>query len=292
MCYWNGHTNFPRLCRLLILEWLTYFEHAVVQSFLNTPSLSNTWSWSRDNQTMYQCMGRFLDKIGESPSVSEPNRLHIETFRFVFFFHYFFEVDFIGSSKTTGIFLKKVLNFNQFFLKLNQFICNQRSVLPAPCHLMYHSIIDVLLRKVTKLGTSTLVRSRFGAKLRRRVSVTIAMHRTCTHAYTHTHTHMGSPPGSKYVCVPQSVWALSTENTFLSWHWELGTDRRSSQHFNLPFGIQMCTRCEHTLGVATHNNLTSPLSLQVWWAKDKKKKKKKKRMTWVSKYVCLMIMWS
>ena len=213
MCYWNGHTNFPRLCRLLILEWLTYFEHAVVQSFLNTPSLSNTWSWSRDNQTMYQCMGRFLDKIGESPSVSEPNRLHIETFRFVFFFHYFFEVDFIGSSKTTGIFLKKVLNFNQFFLKLNQFICNQRSVLPAPCHLMYHSIIDVLLRKVTKLGTSTLVRSRFGAKLRRRVSVTIAMHRTCTHAYTHTHTHTWGPHRAPNMCVCHKAcgpWAPKT----------------------------------------------------------------------------------
>ena len=58
--------------------------------------------------------------VGQDPSDSKSNRLHVEILRFCF---HTFDVFSIESSKMIGKF-PEVLNFNQLFLKLNRFICN------------------------------------------------------------------------------------------------------------------------------------------------------------------------
>ena len=74
--------------------------------------------------TWKQCLGRFLGIIGQNPSVSKSTKLHVDIFRFVFIN---LRYTFSKSSRLTGSFYD-ILNFNWLFLKLNQFICNQRSV--------------------------------------------------------------------------------------------------------------------------------------------------------------------
>ena len=59
-------------------------------------------------------------RVGQDPSDSESNRLHVDIFRFCF---HSFEVYSIDSSKMIGNF-PEVSNFNRLFLKLNRFICN------------------------------------------------------------------------------------------------------------------------------------------------------------------------
>jgi hypothetical protein len=61
--------------------------------------------------------GKFLGIVGQDPSDSKSNGLHVDIFWFSF---YSFEV---YSSRMIGI-LPGVLNFNRLFLKLNWFICN------------------------------------------------------------------------------------------------------------------------------------------------------------------------
>ena len=63
---------------------------------------------------------KFLGIIGEDPSDSKSNRIHVDIFQFLLDS---FEVYSIDSSKMIGNF-PKVLNFNWLFLKLGQLICN------------------------------------------------------------------------------------------------------------------------------------------------------------------------
>ena len=64
--------------------------------------------------------GKFLGMVGQDPSDSESNRLHVDIFWFCF---HTSEVYSIDSSKMICKF-PAVLNFNRLFLKLNRFICN------------------------------------------------------------------------------------------------------------------------------------------------------------------------
>ena len=59
--------------------------------------------------------------VGQDPSDSKSNRLHVDIFRFCF--HSFEVYSSIDSSKTIGN-SPEVSNFNRLFLKLNWFICN------------------------------------------------------------------------------------------------------------------------------------------------------------------------
>ena len=64
--------------------------------------------------------GKFLGIVGQDPSDSKSNRLHVDIFRFCF---HSFEVYSIDSSKMIGN-SPEVSNFNRLNLKLNRFICN------------------------------------------------------------------------------------------------------------------------------------------------------------------------
>ena len=64
--------------------------------------------------------GKFLGIVGQDPSDSNSNQLHVDIFRFCF---HSFEVHFIDSSKMIGKF-PEVFNFNRLFLELNRVICN------------------------------------------------------------------------------------------------------------------------------------------------------------------------
>jgi hypothetical protein len=77
-----------------------------------------------------QCLGSFWAySVGQAPSDSKPNRLHVDIFRICF---YSFEVySFIHSSKMVGNY-PGVLNFNRLFLKLNWSSYNYLPVLPQP----------------------------------------------------------------------------------------------------------------------------------------------------------------
>ena len=63
-----------------------------------------------------QCPGRFLGIIGQNPSVSKSNQLHVVVFWFSFIY---IEVYSIDSSKMIGTFCFEVL-----FGTFNRFICN------------------------------------------------------------------------------------------------------------------------------------------------------------------------
>ena len=71
--------------------------------------------------------GEILGIIGQDPSVSKSNQLHVDIFRFFFYLSQVYSID---SSRMMGNF-PEVLNFNQLFLKLNQFVCNKHSVFPV-----------------------------------------------------------------------------------------------------------------------------------------------------------------
>ena len=64
--------------------------------------------------------GKFLGIVGQGPSDSKSNWLHVDIFQFCF---HSFEVYSIDSFKKIGKF-PEVLNFNRLCLKLNRFICN------------------------------------------------------------------------------------------------------------------------------------------------------------------------
>ena len=64
--------------------------------------------------------GKFFGIVGEDPSDSKSNPLHVDIFRFCF---HSFEVLSMDSSKLFGN-SPEVSNFNRLFLKLNRFICN------------------------------------------------------------------------------------------------------------------------------------------------------------------------
>ena len=93
------------------------------------PSLSNSRnSFSIDHnewrkQGKKQCPWKILGIIGQDPTVSKSNWLHVDIFRF---FLYYLEAYSIDSSKMTSKF-PKVLNFDQLFLKLNRFMSSQFS---------------------------------------------------------------------------------------------------------------------------------------------------------------------
>ena len=63
---------------------------------------------------------KFLGIVGQDPSDSKSNWLHVGIF---WLFFHSFEVYSIDSSKMIGN-SPKVLNFNQLFVELNRFICN------------------------------------------------------------------------------------------------------------------------------------------------------------------------
>ena len=91
----------------------------------------NTWKAAESEFTRIQvekqhdkdqCPGRFLGITSRCPSVPESNRVHVDIFRFSFI-----KLGYICSKHSSKIFsnLPAVLmNFNQYFLKLNRFICN------------------------------------------------------------------------------------------------------------------------------------------------------------------------
>jgi type III secretory pathway component EscR len=63
---------------------------------------------------------KFLGIVGQDSSDSKSSRLHVDNLMVLL---YSFEVHSMDSSITIGTYLE-VSNFNRFFLKLNQFICN------------------------------------------------------------------------------------------------------------------------------------------------------------------------
>jgi hypothetical protein len=67
--------------------------------------------------------GKFLGIVGQDPSDSKSNQLHVETFQFCF---HSFETYFVDSSRMIGNSLEVLMNFNQLFPKLNYFICTNR----------------------------------------------------------------------------------------------------------------------------------------------------------------------
>ena len=77
--------------------------------------------------------------INQNPSVFKSGWLHVVIFRFFFInLRYILRI-----SKKICIF-SYISNFNQFFFKLNQFICNQCSI-PLVC---WNTIPKVLLKEV------------------------------------------------------------------------------------------------------------------------------------------------
>ena len=75
-----------------------------------------------DFDALEQCLGRFWAYIvGQDPSDSKSNWLHVDIFRFCF--NSFEAYSPIDSSKMIGN-SPKVSNFTRLFLKLNWFICN------------------------------------------------------------------------------------------------------------------------------------------------------------------------
>ena len=71
--------------------------------------------------------GEIFGIIGQDPSVSKSNQLHVDIFRFFFYLSQVYSID---SSRMMGNF-PEVLNFNRLFLKLNRFVCNKHSVFPV-----------------------------------------------------------------------------------------------------------------------------------------------------------------
>ena len=67
------------------------------------------------------CPGKSLGIVGQDPSDSTSNRLHVDIFRFCF---HSVEGHSIDSSTRSGKFPEVLMNFNRLFLELNQFICN------------------------------------------------------------------------------------------------------------------------------------------------------------------------
>jgi hypothetical protein len=65
--------------------------------------------------------GKFLGIVGQDPSDSKSNRLHVDIFWV--FFHSFEVYIFLDSSKMVSNY-HDASNFNRLFLKLNQCICN------------------------------------------------------------------------------------------------------------------------------------------------------------------------
>jgi hypothetical protein len=76
--------------------------------------------WEEDILIVYTNAWKFLGIVGQNPSDSKSNRLHVDIFRFCFDS---FEVHSIDSSKMIGN-SPEVSNFNRLFLKLNRFIYN------------------------------------------------------------------------------------------------------------------------------------------------------------------------
>ena len=69
----------------------------------------------KDSKSSNNALGRFWSVVGQDPSVSKSNRLHVGILSV---FLYSFEVYSTCSSKTIGDFLPEVLHFNWLFLKL------------------------------------------------------------------------------------------------------------------------------------------------------------------------------
>ena len=65
--------------------------------------------------------GKLLGIVGQDPSDSKSNQLHVDILRFCFIHLRY--IPSIDSSKMIDN-SPKVLNCNRLFLKLNQFICN------------------------------------------------------------------------------------------------------------------------------------------------------------------------
>jgi hypothetical protein len=63
---------------------------------------------------------KFLDIVGQDPSISKSNWLHVDIFWFCF---HSFEIYSIDSYRMISNSLE-VSNFDQLFLKLNRFNCN------------------------------------------------------------------------------------------------------------------------------------------------------------------------
>ena len=86
--------------------WVTRFSHKI---------------WARENvMSVRSVPGKYLGKVGQNPSDSKSNRLHVDVFWFCF---HSFEVYTIYFCKIIAKF-PKVLNFNRLFLKPDKFICN------------------------------------------------------------------------------------------------------------------------------------------------------------------------
>ena len=64
--------------------------------------------------------GKFLGMVGQDPSDSKFGQLHVDILRSYF---YLFEIYSKNSSKMIGN-SPEASNFNQWFFKLNRFICN------------------------------------------------------------------------------------------------------------------------------------------------------------------------
>ena len=99
------------------VKWLLPTQHWLIPlKFFGT---SNCYTHSVAVEWHVQCPlvpGSFwANRVGQDPSDSKSNRLHVHIFRFCFF--YSFEVYSIDSSILIGKFLE-VSNFNRLFLKL------------------------------------------------------------------------------------------------------------------------------------------------------------------------------
>ena len=86
------------------------------------------WKTVGSRPTMPRTMPRrevfgHLYIVGQDHVILNPNRLHVDTFRFCYF-HSFEVYSSIDSSKMIGDSLAEVSNFHRLFLKLNRFICN------------------------------------------------------------------------------------------------------------------------------------------------------------------------
>ena len=77
-------------------------------------------SYCRCGSNVREILGIYIYRVGEDPSDSKSNWLHVDIFRFYF---HSFEIYSVDSSKLMGKF-PEVLNLNRLFLELNQFICN------------------------------------------------------------------------------------------------------------------------------------------------------------------------
>ena len=99
------------------MRFHTWFQEAAQNLVAMGINGRSMMSWAIAQQ---QCLGRFLDIIGQDPSVVKSNGLWVDIFRIIF---YLFEEYFINSSKVISNFCK-VLYFNCLILKINQFIYN------------------------------------------------------------------------------------------------------------------------------------------------------------------------